>query len=255
MAFPSVVELDYGMEKDESSTQTHPLGTMGRTPDGRLFAYCKAGSSALSPGLFNTYLTTPTNEQTVTVAHPVGTHKLTITAASIAADDFKDGYLVVAAGEGIGEMYRIKSNTATGDPSAGLIYVQLYEDDGLKTLWSTTTTDVDLYKNPYGGLVVNPVDGQQKPVSVALFTVTANYYFWGLVKGLCSIQLDVNAAAGLEIDEKVIEASVTHAGFGLIPESPASQTANVFGKHLLGHIVREGDCTDNEAQLCYIDLT
>ena len=227
-----------------------PLGTRMELPDGRLFAYCVAGGSDLGPGLFNTYLTTPTNEQTVTVAHGIGTKTVTVTG-TFTADQCKDGYIIVSAGTGIGEMYRVKSNTATvGTTGTFTLY-----GDGLKTAWSTSDTDVDVYECPYKGQIVNPVDAQQKPTSVALTTITTLYYYWGLIKGICPIQLDVNAAAGLEFDEKVIEASVSHAGFGLIPAAPASQTANVFGLHRLGYIVREGDCTDNEANLCYIDLT
>tara|TARA_R100000306_G_scaffold61031_1_gene62622 strand:+ start:1693 stop:2457 length:765 start_codon:yes stop_codon:yes gene_type:complete len=253
MAFPSYVELGFGEQHDTSATATGnlALGTLGVTPDGNVYRYCKASGTGIAAGLFCTTITTPTHESTVTVAHAVGTEALTVTAGSIAADDFKDGYLVVSAGTGAGEIHRIKSNTAT---SGGTITVTLYEGDGLKTAWSTSDTDVDLFVNPYSALVICPVDGQQLAVALTQGTITASYYFWGLVKGLGAFKVDAPAAAGLELDEKNIVQSLNHAGQGYIDGAPDATAVLAGYRQNLGFLLTEEDATDNEMEFAKIDL-
>ena len=48
MAFPITVQLGYGQEKTESSSQKLKLGTRGETPDGRVFYYAQNSSAAIS---------------------------------------------------------------------------------------------------------------------------------------------------------------------------------------------------------------
>jgi len=236
---------------EESATKKHALGTMRLTEDGRIFIYCKAGSSNLAAAHLCTYLTTFTSEDTVTVAHASGTTTVTVTASGVSADDFADGYLFVDEGTGIGEIYRIKSNTATD--GSGLIQVTLYDE--LKTAWSTSDTDVTLVKNPYGGLVVNPVDAQQRPVVVTQRPVTANYYFWGLAKGIGTIKMDVASAAGQTKSEKLIYCSTNHAGQGMLIANPdTSSSTDLVGRHVVGWIIEEADIGDDKATLAFIDL-
>ncbi len=251
MSFPSIVELSYGMEKQETSDQRKALGTLGVLPDGRMYRYCSAGASALSPGLFNTVITIPTPNQTVTIAHAIGTTTVTTAGSGMSADDFKDGYLMVSAGTGAGEVYRIVSSTAS---SGTLMTVTFETDDGLVTAWATSDTDTQAFVSPYKSLVVNVADAQQAPVCVANFLVTTLYYFWGQVKGLCPLKIDINGGTGgLELDEKAIVASHNHAGQALIVASPAGTVA-YWGKPVLGRLVRELDVVDNEMELAFIDL-
>jgi hypothetical protein len=193
------------------------------------------------------------NEQTVTVAHAAGTKSVTITdsGAGTDADAYKDGRLVVTAGGGIGESYGIIGNTAAG---AGATFtVELATP--LATAWVTATTDVTLYKNKYGGVIANPTDGQQLPVCVAQRTVTAAYYFWGQVLGDGAMLIDVaGAAAGLELDEKIINPSLNHAGFGYIDGTPDAAAVLAGYRHILGYIIDEADITDNEAVLVNIRI-
>jgi len=235
-----------------SSEAKHRLGERLVLSDGREFVYCKAGSSNLSAALFHTYITTPTHEDTVTVAHSAGTTEVIVTASGVSANDFAEGYLVVTDGTGIGEIYKIRSNTATGGGGSGKIKVVLY--DPLITAWSTSDTDVDLYPSPYNGLVVNPTDAQQRPVCVTIRPVTANYYFWGQVKGWAPVKIDTGgASAGQELDEKLVIASTNHAGQGMIVGSPTAGNGDYANIHpVLGVIVKEADVADDTVTL--VDL-
>jgi hypothetical protein len=238
----------------QSATQKERLGTVRELDDGRTFVYCKNGAVALAPGaVCASVITSGMNEQTVTVAHPVGTTNVTITdsGAGTAANAYADGRLVVTAGAGIGESYKIISNSAA---AAGLTF-EVVLDNGLLTAWNIATTDVTLYVNKYNGVVVNPTDGQQIPACVPQRSVTASYFFWGQVLGDGAMLIDVaGGAAGTELDEKLIRPSLNHAGYGFINAAPDAAAILAGYRHTLGYIIDEADITDNEAVLVQIRI-
>lgn len=238
----------------ESASQKERLGTIRELEDGQVFAYCKNGAVALAAGaVCASVITSGMNEQTVTVAHAIGTKQVTITdsGSGTSANAYKDGTLVVTAGTGIGQSYKIAGNEAAA--ASATFTVQLQE--GLATAWSTSDTDVTLYKNKYNGVVVNPTDGQQLPVCVPQRIVTANYYFWGQILGDGAMLIDANAeSVGLELDEKLIRPSLNHAGYGFIDGAPDATAILAGYRHTLGYIIDEADITDNEAVLVNIRI-
>lgn len=252
-AFPNVIVLDAGQEKVANQTKKHPLGVYGATLDGRLFRYGQAGAVALTPGLFTTVIDTPTNEQTVTVAHAIGTQVVTVTAAGIAVDDFKDGKLVVSAGTGAGDVYMIKGNTAT---ASNVIAVTLYPNDKLVRAWSTGDTDVDLYVNSMSAQIICPVDGQQLASGLVVVNMAVDDFGWFLVKGLAAVMIDAaGQAVGLELDEKKVLQSLSHAGQGFIDTAPDATKLLAAHRQYLGMIVMQEDAVDNEMELVAVDLT
>lgn len=238
----------------ESSTQKERLGTIRALEDNRVFVYCKNGATALAPGaVCASVITSGMNEQTVTVAHAIGTKQVTITdsGSGTAANAYAGGTLVVTAGTGIAESYKIAGNEVAS--ASATFTVQL--EEGLATAWSTSDTDVTLYKNKYNGVIVNPTDGQQLPVCVPQRTITANYYFWGQVLGDGAMLIDVAAAAaGLELDEKIISPSLNHAGYGYVDGTPDAAAVLAGYRHILGYLVDEADITDNEAVMVDIRI-
>ena len=230
---------------DISATKKYPLGTIRTTINGDEYVYVKAGAVNLAAGCAVTYITTPTAEDTVTVAHAIGTTVVTVTDASSTEDAFEDGYLIVDEGTAVGECYRIKSNAASNGTT---VAHTLYE--GLRTAWSTSDTDVSVYPNPYNAVVVCPTDAQQKAVGVPQWPITAAYYGWILKRGYGSLIFDVDAASGTEVDEKCIIQSTGTAGYGQLLVTPA----NFPGKHILGWLVDEADISNAKAALAFIDL-
>jgi hypothetical protein len=239
---------------EQSATQKERIGTVRELDDGRTFVYCKNGAGALLAGnVLGAVTTAGMTEDTVTVAHAVGTTRVTMTdaGAGTAVNAYAGGRLVVNDGGGAGEVYDIVSNTAA---AAGLTF-ELVLETGLTTAWVIATTDITVYPNKYNGVVANPADGERLPVGVAQRPVTAAYYFWAQVLGDGSMLLDVNgAAAGLEVDEKIITPSLNHAGFGYIDGSPDAAAVLVAFTHTIGYAILELDQVDNEASLVNIRI-
>lgn len=237
-----------------SATKKHRLGTMRRLDDGREFVYAQAGAANLAAGKWCQSVVVTNAEDTVTVAHAVGTKAVTITeagqAGGITLNQFEDGWLIVDAGAGIGEMYKIKGNPAIANAATGTI--QLY--DGLATLWVITTTNVHLHTNPYKAVIIGNAGLTVKPVCVPQRIVPANYYFWGQTKGWASMVIDQNSVAGgAEIDEKLLVPSPNDDGLGHVLGSPTNASLLVWG-HKLGEWPLAVDMTDAEGQLVYLRL-
>ena len=239
---------------EQSVTQKEKLGTVRELDDGRTFVYCKNGAAALAAGtVLGTAISAGETEDTVTVAHPVGTKVITMTddGGGIAADALREGRLVVNDGGGAGEVYEIVGNTAAGAGATFLITL----GTGLATAWVIATTDITAFPNKYNGVVANPADGQRLPVGVAQRIVAADNYFWAQVLGDGAMLIDVNAAAaGLENDEKIITPSLNHAGFGYVDGSPDAAAVLVAFTHYVGYILQELDHVDNEAMLVNIRI-
>lgn len=254
MVFPNYVGLDFGDALDVSATRIGNLylGTLGVTPDGNIWRYCQASGTAIAAGLFCVGESVPVNEQTVTVAHAIGTETVTVTASGVSANDYRDGKLVVTAGTGIGETHQIKSNTAT---SGGTIQVSFHGGDGLKVAWSTSDTDVDIFTALHGSVVIAPVDGQQLAVALTQGIIPASNFFWGLAQGFGGFKVDIaGASGGLELDEKNIVQSLNHAGQGYIDAVPDATAVLAGYRQNLGYLLTEEDVVDNEVELGYITL-
>jgi hypothetical protein len=237
-----------------NDSQKERLGTIRELYDGRSFVYCKNGAGALAAGaVCASVITVMHNEQTVTVAHPVGTKTIIMTdsGGGVALDAYKGGTLIVSAGAGIGECYEILGNSAA---TAGATF-EITLAQGLRTLWVTSTTDISIFPNRYNGVITNPTDGQQLPACVPQIIVPIGNFFWGQISGHGSMLIDVAAgASGVELDEKLLRPSLNHAGFAFSDTAPDATKILAGYRHCLGYIVSEEDLTDNEASLVQIRI-
>jgi len=169
---------------EQSDERKHRLGDF-LVVGGKKYVFAKAGE-ALDPGKLCTAAMDTDAEDTVTVAHPIGTRKVTITAATaIAADQYADGYLVVDEGTDAGHKYRIKSHPAIGNGDTGEI--TLY--DPIVTAWVIANTDITLYTSKYLVQESN-TDQVECPVGVPEIAVTSGYYFWLQIRGECQVLMD-----------------------------------------------------------------
>ena len=228
---------------EESSTALHKLGTRLVIGE-RTFFYCKNGAVALTAGLVVAAINTLTSEDTVTVAHGIGTYDVTVTASGIAANDFAEGWLVVDEGTGVGTTYKIRSNTAT---VSGVIVCTLY--DPLAVAWATADTDVTLTPSIYNAVVVSPTAGVSLPVGVPLIGVTASYYFWAQTWGPCGVKMDVSDGGGNSIDERVLMPSPDHAGQIIVDDTP---TADHMPVGFI--IITAADHGDNKTEPIFLNL-
>jgi len=218
---PSVVQAQglYEISEDKQTRLGEKIEVGERT-----FRYAQA-SEALTAGNLATALADIDVEDTVTVAHPVGTFKVTVTAGTaITANQYADGMLAVDSGAGAADAYRVKSHPAA---ASGTFEVTLY--DPLRTLWVVGTTDIQLQMSPYR--VQESNTGQlELPVGVPLVDVTDEYYFWLQVRGLCFVLTD--EAFGNATDQRLVTIGSSTAG--------SVEAYDALGEAIVGQVCAVG---------------
>jgi len=140
-------------------------------------------------------------EETVTVAHGIGTTALTVTAASdITVDQYAEGMLIVDQGTGAGDQYIIKSNAAIASAATGT--VTIYEP-GLVTAWATADTDIALWTNPYYK-VTQVAAATASGAGIPLIDITDAYYFWLQTYGPAGVLIKTAATSGTAAAEQAM---------------------------------------------------
>lgn len=197
MAFPLSVNLAYGQEKAETSTQKQKLGTRGVTPDGRVFYYAENSGTAIT-----------TSGQAVNGIAAVAAHDMDVASAAtsagettftsgtsltVTANQYKDGYVYFNDGPAEGEIYRVKSNTAVSGATG--LSITIDEPDGLRTAL-TTSSLFGLMYSPYKDIFIN--DGNGTPttgiVGVTTIPVTADYFCWVQTAGPAAVLIGAQVA-------------------------------------------------------------
>lgn len=174
----------------------HKLGT--RLVLGcRTFYYSQA-SENLTAGKVNTFKPDTDAEDTVTVAHGIGTTALTVEAATaFTKDQYAEGLLAVVDGAVCdGDQYIIKGNDVIAGSATG--EVRIYEP-GLVTAW-TTSVNIALYTSVFWNITESNTAQKESPAGIALRDVTSEYYFWLQTYGPCAALMGEacgNAAAGM----------------------------------------------------------
>ena len=138
-------------------------------------------------------------------------------ATFVTQDLFAGGTFCAVAGSSSGLSYRIKGNTATGNPASGEFYLELY--DKLVSPIDTTTAFLIQgckYANlePAGGIVPR----YRYPVGFCVVGNSASSYGWVCTKGLTGALL--GAQVGSEGD--IVVTSTTTAGSVTIPVKPTA---------------------------------
>ena len=183
-AFPQVTGADiYANDSD----QKMPLGSYFETGDGRGFRYVKVGATATVPG--NVYQG-PAEDTTnyspsggLSIAAAVaGATTVTLTSSvTITLNALAGGYMTVNVTPGLGQMYKIASNTAVVGAAGCVITLE----DPIRVAL-TTASKIALRANIYSGIVVAPTTMTNLCVGVAHTIITAAYYGWIQTHGLVS---------------------------------------------------------------------
>lgn len=196
MSFPGSILLDQGDIYKITSDKRHPLGTRGYTRDGRVFRYAKAGSTALLMGYvqqqaaedtdYNFNLNPATSTAPATASTAI-TLELA-TAATIAEDEIKEGFLWCNDGTGDLQYVQIEGNTANAGAATGTFDVYIMEGDSF-TVAPTTASEFGCHKNKYDDVVICDTCAAHTgaPVGVAVRAVTASYYCWLQTWGPCPV--------------------------------------------------------------------
>lgn len=196
--FTQRVSLTNQDARKVSDAQLHELGTVAETADGRVYRYSQAGATALAAGKVNSPVAKVANHTNIAVAADasVGDRKVTVTLGATAAtqDQYKDGFLVVNDGAGVGCAYRIAGNTAGA--SAGT--VDVYLADSVEIDLAAATSKVSLAPNPWAGSVVTASSNALFCNGSNNVAVAAGSFYWSQTRGTASVLSDGIIAKGAE---------------------------------------------------------
>lgn len=178
-----------------SATQLHRLGEKVVDNSGRVFRYCKAGGTALVPGKLQQSSAEDTGTQDLTpTATAIGATTLTTSSTvTVTANEYAGGFVVVTKTPGQGYMYRIKSH-----PAATAAAVTLTLEDPIQVAL-TTNSRIDLVRNPYSAVIVNPTTLTSTPIGVAVYPVAASEFGWIQTGGITNILADGANAVGAAV--------------------------------------------------------
>jgi hypothetical protein len=194
MGFPQISGQDL---YTDSTIQQLPLGVYAETNDGRGFRYCKVGAVSTVPGkVYQAAAEDTTNQNPsgglAVAAAAVGTNQVTLTGSlTLALNLLAGGTLTVNVTPGLGQVYRILSNTAV----AGAANCVITLEDPLRVAL-TTASKVDLKLNPYNGVVVTPATMTSSAVGVAPSIITNGNFGWLQVRGIASCLQTGTGTAG-----------------------------------------------------------
>jgi len=231
-SFPNVIFGDYGSERKTYSTKpgSLELGDMMIQRDGSVFAFCKAGGTALVAGQLyqqGTYASVCGSAD----AHAVidlavasggvagsSTVVLTMAGTAMTKDILAGGILFVseATGYGTGVAHRIKSNSAASTVGALTVTIE----DTFAVSLSAGTSKCGLRNPEYSNLILTTADtvGLGLLAGVAPSPVVASYYGWIQRKGRCACLTDGTVIIG----EAVVQSSALAGAVCAHPANTAS---------------------------------
>jgi len=205
---------------EENVVAQHNLGELVHSNDGRAFRYCKAGGSALAAGKLQQSSAQDTDDHNLAIAASAigATTIVTTGTVTVTANQYADGFAVIADDAGEGYMYKISSHAAA---TAAVVTINLADDIVIAL---TTATTVDLVKNPYDGVIIAPTTISSSPAGVAVKALTASYFGWLQVSGPCSVLIDQTGTVGADV-----VASNAVAGAVEVTADGASEILSVVG--------------------------
>jgi hypothetical protein len=206
---------------ESSSSPKHHLGERFVTPDGRVFRYAKVGGSNLVAGNVLQSPAQVTAHQNLTpVAAAVGATSVTVAlgATAATAGQYAGGWAVVTVTPNLGGIYAIKSHPAAALSTS----LTLELSDPIRVAW-TTSTRVDLYPNPYNGVIQAPATTLTGAVcGVAPWAIPTTEYGWVQVGGPAAVLLAGTVAVGA--------ACISPSGTaGAAVTDPADASLNIIG--------------------------
>ena len=178
---------------EESSTRLHNLGEMVHSNDGRAFRYAKAGASALVAGNVQQASVEDTGDQDLTpAATAIGATSIVFTSTvTVTANQYAEGFAVITTSAGVGHVYPIKGHAAFTAAAPTINLAKPIE------VALTTSSRVDLVKNPYDGVIIHPTSSTAAAAGVPLIAVTAAYFGWLQVKGPAAIESEGGSTVGV----------------------------------------------------------
>lgn len=211
----NAVAAPYGIFAS-STTQELPLGTRFVDQSGNAYRYVKAGGTALVVGTLLQAAAEATNHQNLTApASAIGVTSVAVTlgATAATANQYAEGWMVITVTPGVGYKYRISSHPAA-DASASLTVTL---DDAIQ-IALTSSSRIDLLRNPYNAVIVYPTTATGAAVGVAVYPIAASSFGFIQSSGSAVILSDGGSTVGTNVSASnatagSVEAAVTAQAF------------------------------------------
>jgi len=171
-----------GEQHNQYTTQRWPFGTQLVMQDGRKFRFSYAPTLLVVGDLLTSAANVANDVNRAGIAVAAGSKAPTLTlGGATTANLYAEGYWVNSVTPGGGESYKIDNHLA------GTTAVVFNLQSPLKTAL-TTTTRVDLIKNPYDGVIQAPVTTiTAAPAGVAVSPIAAGAYGWIQTAGTAAV--------------------------------------------------------------------
>lgn len=153
------------------------IGQKFRTSGGQMVTLVSTGAVAIAAGvLLQSEAEVTAFEKlamTVPAAYPAtaGLFQFLVTNGTtvLNVNKYQGGWAIVAAGTGIGQMFRISAHQAAAN---GGTFVVTTEDPIITTL--DATSKITLQQNPYSNVIINPTTATAAPIGVSLYAMAAS---------------------------------------------------------------------------------
>lgn len=245
-----------GADVNVLETHANPrfaLGTKFERQDGNVYRYAYVSTatnagSVVAPTFTDAGFTTLDNAvidpaSAVAVAGEniqvgnVGSHYIQVTQASIAANQYKGSYLTIEDGSGEGFIYRIKGNTATGNPASGDIRIELCDPIKVRV---SPNTDITVVPAQMNSVVAATAATNTATCGILQATTTASLPFaWVLTAGVGAALQDGTLAAGdpLVLSRNTAGAVMQFGGGG-------TGFSSFIGENFVGFCIQPGATTE-----------
>lgn len=201
----------------------YPLGKQLVLEDGRKFRHVLVGGTTLVVGnMLTGAAALTTSEDLVPAAGSINDRIITFThgAATTVINLFAEGYAVISVTPGGGDTYKIASHAALRNATAGDV-VNLAPGNALRRAL-TTTSRLDLVRNPYQGAIQAPATTiAGVPIGVAIAAITNAQFGWIQTRGICGVLTEGTVVTG----NRAVTPTATAGAVG--PESATVATLNI----------------------------
>lgn len=210
-----------------SSSTTAPtkysVGQLYQDFKGNVYAYAKAGGTALDKAKVVQTAVPDANVVNVTVAEAasIGDTEVTIdSGGAIVANTYSGGTLHINDADGEGDAYEVLSHGALSSAGELILYIK----EALRTALVKDTSEASLNANQYSGIVIAATTG--KNVGIPPVAISANEYGFILVDGVAPVLVSGTPAIGKAIisanGAAAISAAVTDDKIGNMLETGVS---------------------------------
>lgn len=253
--FPQV-----GADFDPYESNSNPkwaLGTMMPDQRGNVYRYVHFGAAVNAGEIVAQDFSESSQDDSLTslvdpgsaVAIPgdnlsagkIGSKFVEMTLSDVTADQFAGGDLLITTGTGKGFTYRIRGNTATGNPATATMRMELY-----KPLQSAidATSGAMLIGSRYANCEISSSATDNDIAGVAMNYHDADNFGWVLTKGRTLVKRDATTIA--QGDILSLSQSVSGA-VEVLGQNSESNVAFVAGSQIVGYCVSIGQVS---GELC-----